>query len=146
MQTYAFPLAEAERPRLLPDRVRHADAPQVVREGGAPKQCDGVRRQLQPPGGRLGKVRHVGRVLAEPRRLEVRQGSDGAEAGIDPVVREMEMRKWLALQRVVPHARLVELGERIVEIPQRELDEPRLVRLAGPTLEDRARVIASRRR
>ena len=32
----------------------------------------------------------------------------------------------------------------VVEIPQRELDEPRLVRLAGPTLEDRARVIASR--
>ena len=44
---------------------------------------------------------------------------------------------------MLPHARLVELGERIVEVLQCELDEPRLVRLAGSPLEDGSRVIAA---
>ena len=44
MQPHALPLAEPERPGLLPDRVRDADAAEVGRKRRTPEERDGLRR------------------------------------------------------------------------------------------------------
>ena len=44
VQSYSLPLSESKAPRFLPDRVRHADAAEVVRECGMPKERHGRRR------------------------------------------------------------------------------------------------------
>ena len=88
VQPHALPFAEPERARLLPDRVRHADAAEVVRERGASHERDGVRRQAHAPGGGLGELGHARRVLAQPRRLEAGDRGDGRERGVDPLARD----------------------------------------------------------
>ena len=67
MESNALPLAEAEGSLLLPDRVRHADASEVVRERGAAHERDGVVREAHSPRGGLGELGHARRVLAQPR-------------------------------------------------------------------------------
>ena len=67
MEPHPLPLSESERPRLLPDGIRHADAAKVVCECGAPYERDGRVREAHAPGGGLGELGHAGRVLAKPR-------------------------------------------------------------------------------
>ena len=143
MQPHAFPLAEAERPGLLPDRVRDADPAEVGRERGAPQERDGLRRQAQAPGGGLGEVGDGGRMLAEPGRLEAGERGEGGEAGVDPVSGEADLGKRLALERVLPHPRVVQLGAHVVEVPHGELGQARIVRGARSALEDGARVVGA---
>ena len=63
MEPHALPFPEAEGTRLLPDRVRHAQAADVVGKRGAPHERHGVGPEAHPPGSRLGKLGHAGRVL-----------------------------------------------------------------------------------
>ena len=136
VEPHPLPLAEPERPRLLPDRVRHADAAEVVRERGAPHERDRVRREAHAPRRGLGELRHARRVLAKPRRLEIGERGDGHEGGVDPFARDPDLRKRLDLQRLLPHPRLVQLGEHLVEVARGEIGESRLVRRARSTLDD----------
>ena len=75
---------------------------------------------------------------------------DGRERGVDPLARDPDQRGRLALERLLPHPRLVQLGEHLVEVPHGELGEPRLVRGAGSALDDcrvpRRRRAAERKR
>src|SRR6476659_2439791 len=101
MQPYPLPLAEAERPGLLPDRVRDADATEVGRERGAPQEHDVLRRELEAPRGRLCEVGHARGVLAEPRRLETGQRREGGEPRIDALGGEAGLGEGLAFERVL---------------------------------------------
>ena len=47
-----------------------------------------------------------------------------------------QLRERLGLEGLLPHPRLVEPGEEVVEIPDRELCEPRLVRGTRPSVDD----------
>ena len=97
-----------------------------------------VRGQAHAPRGGLGELGHAGRVLAKPRRLEIGERGDRREGGVDPFARDPDLRERLELQRLLPHPRVVELGEDLVEVAPGELGEPRLVRRARPALDDRA--------
>ena len=136
METHALPLSESEWAWLLPDRVRHTDPAEVVRERGTAHERDGRVRQPQAPGSGLGEIGHARRVLAQPRRLEARERGDGHEGGVDPLACDPDLRKRLGLDCLLPHARLVQLGEEIVEVRERELREPGLIRFARSTLDD----------
>ena len=88
MESHPLPFAEPERSRLLPDRVRDADATEVVRECGAPHERHRLCREAHAPGGCLGEIGHARRMLAKPRRLETGERCDGREGGIDFVARD----------------------------------------------------------
>ena len=135
MEPHTFPVSEAERPRLLPDRVRHAHATEVAHERGATHERHGSRRQAQAPGGSLRELCHCRRMLAEPRRLQTREGGDGREAGVDPLAREPNVRERLRRQCLLPHACLVQLVEEVGEVPHGEPSEPRVVGGTRTTLD-----------
>ena len=67
MEPDALPLAESQRAGLLPDRIGHADAAEVMCERGASHERDGGVWEAHTPGGGLGELRHARRVLAQPR-------------------------------------------------------------------------------
>src|SRR5207302_6983689 len=69
---------------------------------------------------------------------------DGPEARVDPVARKADLWEWLALERVVPHPRLVQPVEHVAEVPHGKLGQPRLVCRPRPSLENGARVVAPR--
>ena len=117
VEPHAFPLSEAEPSGFLPDRVRHADAAEVVRERGAPNERHGGCRQSEPPGGGLREIGNTRRVLAQPRRLETGECGDRHEGGVDLLASDPELRERLDLERLLPHPRLVQLGEELVEVP-----------------------------
>ena len=50
--------------------------------------------------------------------------------------RDPQLRERLDLERLIPHPRLVQLAEHLVEVPHGELGEPRFVCGAGSTFED----------
>ncbi len=79
-------------------------------------------------------------MLTEPGRLESGESGEGGEAGVDPVSGEADPGKRLALERVLPHPRVVQPGAHAVEVAHGELGQARVVRGAGPALEDGARV------
>ena len=146
MESHALPLSEPERPRLLPDRVRDADATEVVRERGATHERHGSCGESQAPGGGLGELGHARRVLAKPRRLETGERGDGREGGVDPLARDPDLRERLGLERLLPHPRLVQLGEEVVEVPHGEIGEPGVVRGARSTLDDGSCLVGARGR
>ena len=67
MEAHPLPFPEPERPGLLPDRIRHAHAAEVVRERGPAQERHGGCREAHAPGGGLGELGHGRRVLAKPR-------------------------------------------------------------------------------
>ena len=138
MQSHALPLAEPERAGLLPDRVRDADAAEVVRERGAPQE---VTESAGRP------MRHAAASASSATPVECSRSQGDLspviaaivrERRVDPVAREPDQRRRLALEPDLPHPRLVELGEHLVEVPRGELGEPRLVGAARSPLDDRA--------
>jgi hypothetical protein len=129
---------------LLPDRIRDTDPAEVVRERGAPQKRDRVGREAHPPGSRFGEVGNGRRVLTEPRRLEPGDRRDRGECGVDPVTGDPLQRGRLAVHRLRPHVRVVELGKEVVEVPRGELGESRIVRCARATLDDRPRLVCAR--
>jgi uncharacterized protein YecE (DUF72 family) len=68
-------------------------------------------------------------------------GRERREAGVDPVAGEPDLRKRLALERVLPHPRVVEFGTHVVEVAHGELGQARVVGCAGSPFEDGARVV-----
>ena len=139
VQSHALPLSEAERSGLLPDRIRDADAAEVVRERGAPHERHRGGREAQPPGGGLGEVGDARRVLAKPRRLEVGERARSPRMRRRPVSPSIQICGAGSISSACcPHARLIELGEDVGEVARSELGEPRLVRRARSTLDDGA--------
>ena len=128
VESHPLPFPEPEGAGLLPDRVRHADAAEVVRERCAPDERHGRRGEAHPPGGGLGELGHACRVLAQPRRLEAGERGDRHEGGVDPFARDPELRERLGLERLLPHPRLVQVAEQVGEVLRGELGEPGLVR------------------
>ena len=78
-----LPLSEAEPSGFLPDRIRHADAAEILRERCASQERYGSRRQSQTPRGGLCEIGDAGRVLAKPWRLETGERGDGHERCVD---------------------------------------------------------------
>ena len=144
MEAHSLPLAESERPRLLPDRVRHADAAEVVRERGAPHESHGSSRETHAPGGCFGELGHTRRVLAEPGRLEPGERGDRREGGVELLACDPHLRKRLDLEGLLPHPRLVQVGKKVVEILQGEAGEARVVRGACSTFDDGPRLLRAR--
>jgi len=57
---------------------------------------------------------------------------DGRKGGVDPLARDPDLRDRLALDRLLPHPALVQLGEEVVEAPHRELGEARVNTVVAP--------------
>ncbi len=132
MQAHALPLPESEAPRLLPDRVRHADPAEIVRERGAAHEGHGRCGEVHAPRGGLGELGHAGRVLTKPRRLEIGECRDRREGGVDPFTGDPDLRRRLDLERLLPHPRLVEFGEDARRGCARQ-DRPVAARMPRPT-------------
>ena len=143
MEAHALPLAEPERAGLLPDGVRDAHAAEVARERRAPHGVHLAGGEAEAPRRRLGEVGDAGRVLPEPRRLEPGERGEGTERGVDALVRDPQLRQRLGVERLLPHARLVEPVEQVVEVAHREVGEPRLVRRAVSALDHGAGLVGA---
>ena len=144
MEADSLPLPESEWSGLLPDRIRHAHAAQVVCQRGVAQAGHGSRRQPDPPGGGLRQLGHPGGVAAKPRRLEAGERRDGHEGGIHPFACHPDLRKRLDLQRLLPDSRLVQLGEQVDEVSAREISEPRVVGLTRSTFDHGASLVRAR--
>ena len=95
VQPHALPLSERERGGLLPDRVRHADAAEVMGERGAPDGRDVVLVEVRAPGGGLGKLGDGRAVLAQPRRLQAGDRGDRREPRVDRLAVQPDRRRGL---------------------------------------------------
>jgi hypothetical protein len=124
VQAHALPVAQSERPRLLPDRVRHADAAEIERERRTPHLCDLAGREVQAPCRSLGQLRHGLGVSAQPARLEIGERRGDAERGIDLVAGDPALWRRLAGDRLVPDLRFVQAEQEVVEVLDRESGEP----------------------
>src|SRR5581483_6073145 len=80
------------------------------------------------PGGRLGELCDARRVLAEPGRLEIGERSHRPEGSGDPVAADPSLGQRLALERLLPHPRVVEVAEQVCEVLDGQPGEPRVVR------------------
>jgi hypothetical protein len=141
VQPNALPFAEPECGGLLPDRVWHAYAAEVVGERCAPEERHFVLVQVRPPRGSLGELRDGRAVLTQPRRLQAGDRGDRREAFFDRLTVQPDRGRRLDRERVLPHARLVELREYRVQVRDRQLDQARLVSGAGALLEHCTRTL-----
>ena len=85
-------------------------------------------------------------MLAQPRCLEAGERGDRPERGVDPLACDPDLRERLGCDRLLPHPRLVQLGEKLVEVLQRDAGEPGLVGSARSTLDDGPGLVGPRRR
>ena len=103
MHPHALPLAGAERPGLVPDRVRDAQAAEVVHEAGAPQQCAPRRRPGRAgPAGSAASSATRARVTERVGRLEVDEVRDRLERGVELARRQHDGQRGLGVDHRAP--------------------------------------------
>ena len=85
VQPDPFPLARAQRPGPVPDRVRHAQPAEPVYEPGSAQREHLLERQPEAPAGFFGQFRHRGRMPQGERRLQVHEVRDGRQRPVELV-------------------------------------------------------------
>ena len=112
MQAHALPLAGAERPALVPDRVRDPEPARGrarARRGAACARSPSARPSRAPGVG--GEVGDRAGVPEHVRRLEVDEVRDREQRGVEPLPREHDGERRLGVDHRVPGADRVEAGE-----------------------------------
>ena len=144
VQAHALPVAEPERPGLLPDRVRHADAAEVERQRGAPHArtaSSGVKsRRHAAASASSATPSACPRSQCDLRSVNAATTPNAASIS-SPAIQRTGAR--LGGDRLVPDPRLVEPEEERVEVLERERGERRLVRRARAPLDHRARLVGA---
>ena len=102
MHPHSLSLSGAERPRLVPDRVRDAEPAKATHQAG-PSQLPyvgcGEAQLLARGGGQLG---YPARVTEHVRRLQVDEVRDPEERGVELVVRQRPAERGLGTDDRVP--------------------------------------------
>jgi hypothetical protein len=84
-----LPVARAERPGPVPDRVRDPEAAEPVHEPGPAQLLDLLRRQAQQAAGVLRQFRYRDRMAQRERRLQVHEVRDGRQRPVGLVRRQL---------------------------------------------------------
>ena len=92
MQAHALPLAGPSGPRLVPDRVRDAEPPEVVDQPGAAQRARLASASPSARAGRRGELRDGARVAERVRRLQVDEVGDRQQRRVDPLARRARRR------------------------------------------------------
>jgi hypothetical protein len=111
VQPHPLPLAGSQRARLVPDRVRDTQAPEVVDERGAPQQARLVLGQAEPAGRRRRELRDCAGVPERVRRLEIDEVGDREQRPVEGVFRERDAERRLGLDHRAPGVGGVEPAE-----------------------------------
>ena len=111
MQPHALPLVRRQRPRLVPDRQRDRDPPEVVDERRAahahrvdPAGPAALRRRAR-------HLRHPRRVPDEIRRGEVGEVAHRGQRAVDRLALETQPRRRLGREHAVPGGALGDARE-----------------------------------
>ena len=123
---YALPLARAQRSALVPDGVRHPQAPEALNQTGPPDQRDVLGRQAQLRGGRARQVRDSARVPQEIRGLQVDEVRHRFQCRIDAIAGQDDGQRRLRLDHGVPGLSLIEIGEDRLPLGHDDVGEPRV--------------------
>src|SRR3954451_20348947 len=97
MHAYALELSGAERARLVPDRVRDAQATEIVDEARSAQRAHhvGWQSELFPGPGR--KLGHGRRMTEAVRRFQVDEVRDRQERGIETLAGEHHRKRRLGI-------------------------------------------------
>ena len=117
MHAHPLPLAGAERPALVPDRVRDAEPAEAVHEPGAAQGR--APRSSASPSRRRRRGRELGDgagVAERVRRLEVDEVGDRQQRGVELLVGQHDRERRLGVDDRGPGADRVETAE---DRPQR---------------------------
>ena len=111
MQAHPLPFAGAERPRLVPDRVRDPEPAEVVHEPGPPQRANLRLGQPELGAGGRGEVGHRAGVPERVRGLEVDEVRDRRQRGVEPLAGQHHRERGLSLDHSVPRCDCVEARE-----------------------------------
>ncbi len=102
MHPHPLPLAGAERPGLVPDRVRDSQPAEVVDEPRATQRARLALGQPELRAGRAGELGDGAGMAERVRRLQVDEVRDRQQRGVEPFAREHDGERRLGVDHRVP--------------------------------------------
>ena len=130
MQPDPFPLARAEPAGLVPDRVRHADAADVVDQAGAPQRAHLGLCKPEVPGRHRREVGDRRRVAQRVRRLEVDEVRDRQQRRVELLAGQHDRECRLGRDHRVPRLDVIETREQQIRLRAHERRQHRVELLA----------------
>src|SRR5262245_12038912 len=123
MQAYPLELGPGQWLALVPDRVRYAEAAEVVDPRRAPEQDGLVVGQAVRARGPDREVGDAARVTEQPRRLQLGERADRVERIVEPFAPQHRRQRWLGRDHSGPAVDGVELGEQCGRLGAEQLRE-----------------------
>ena len=137
IEANALPLACPERPGLVPDRIRHPEAAEVVDEPG-PAQCLLlVGTEAEDAAGGRGELGYRGCMTERVRRLQVNEIRDRKQRAVDLLARELHSEARLGVDDGVPGADRVEPHQQHLPLPRDEIRQDRIELRSGTVPSER---------
>ena len=127
-----LPVAGAQRPRLVQDRVRHAEPAVAVDKAGPAQQVCLLRRQAEPAPGRFGQLRDRDRVAERERRFQVDEVADGRQRAVQFSRRQFDGKRRLGRDHRLPGGHRVEAVEDRIRLRAQQRRERRVELPARP--------------
>ena len=111
VQSDPLPLADAQRARLVPDRVRHAESPEIVHEPGSAQHLRFVLSQPELCRRRGRELCDRAGVAERVRRLEIDEVRDREQRLVESSVGERDAQGGLGVDHRVPRLAGIEVAE-----------------------------------
>ena len=142
VQAHPLPLAGAERAGLVPDRVRHAQPPELVHEPGSPeRRTSSSPRSRWRPAAAASSATAVG-VAEHVRRLQVDELGDRPQRAVDAGTGQHDRQRRLGVDHRLPGPDLGQPVEDLLGVVAEDPDEVRIeLRPAAPLGDARAAVV-----
>ena len=139
LHAHAFPLAGAERPGLVPDRIGDAEPAEVVHQAGAAQRAHFGGRQSQQRSRRRAELRDRARVAERVRRLQIDEVRDREQRRVELLVGEHDGERRLGRDHRIPRPHRVEAREDLLRAIAEQRGERGIELLAAALARQRGR-------